>query len=364
VHGPPGATYPELAAVARLVASRMGEISFLTEIDTSLEEGRERLEVLVDRPKAALHGIALEAVAETVRLTFSNAIIGGLRRAHGREPTLIRFHVPDRVRADESVLRTLRVGSISGASVPLGELVRFERTPVEQPVQRKNRQRVVYVTAESSGTPPAEAVLRIHDDLSRDLPEGLRLEWRGDGEWKVTMDSLSDLGRAFAFSLAAIYVLLVAQTGSLALPGVIMLAIPLTMIGVFPGFWLLNALFAGEIAGIVDPVFFSGPALMGLIALAGIVVRNSIILIDFIDVLRARGFELHDAIIEATVTRLRPILLTAGAALLGAWIIVLDPIFSGLAWAIVFGLVSSTALTLAVVPISYARLATRTSRSP
>jgi multidrug efflux pump subunit AcrB len=262
------------------------------------------------------------------------------------------------------VLRTLLVAGPSGAAVPLGELVRFERAPVEQPIQRKNRERVVYVTAESLGIPPAEAVVRIDGPVSRDLEPGFRLDWQGDGEWKITMDSVRDLGRAFAFSLAAIYVLLVAQTGSLGLPLVIMLAIPLTMIGVFPGFFVLNALLSEEVRGIVDPVFFSGPALMGLIALAGIVVRNSIILIDFIDVLRARGFELHDAIIEATVTRLRPILLTAGAALLGAWIIVLDPIFSGLAWAIVFGLVSSTALTLAVVPISYARLATRTSRSP
>jgi multidrug efflux pump subunit AcrB len=132
-----------------------------------------------------------------------------------------------------------------------------------------------------------------------------------------------------------------------------MLAIPLTLIGVFPGFFLLNVLFASDVGNFPNPIFFTAPGMIGLIALAGIVVRNSIILIDFIEVLRRSGRRLEDAIVEAGATRLRPILLTAGAAMFGAWVIVLDPIFSGLAWAFIFGIFASTAFTLVVVPLVY-----------
>jgi len=152
-----------------------------------------------------------------------------------------------------------------------------------------------------------------------------------------------------------IYVLLVAQTGSLGVPLVIMVAIPLTVIGIMPGFWLLNRFFTTPVAGYATPVFFTATSMIGMIALAGIVLRNSIILIDFIEQIRSRGdrVTLMDAIIEAGATRFRPILLTAGAAMFGSVVITLDPIFSGLAWSFIFGIFASTAFSLIVVPLIY-----------
>jgi multidrug efflux pump subunit AcrB len=180
------------------------------------------------------------------------------------------------------------------------------------------------------------------------------------------VDVFRDLGVAFAAALALIYVLLVAQTGSLGLPLVIMVAIPLTIIGILPGFWLLNALFTAPVAGYATPVFFTATGMIGMIALAGIVVRNSIILIDFIEHIRRRGdgTPLLEAVIEAGATRFRPILLTAGAAMFGSVVITLDPIFSGLAWSFIFGIFASTAFSLIVVPLLYYRIYRRKADLP
>ena len=175
----------------------------------------------------------------------------------------------------------------------------------------------------------------------------------GEGEWNITLDVFRDLGLAFAAALVAIYILLVHETGSFILPTIIMLAIPLTVIGIMPGFWLLNQIGVREAGGYADPVFFTATAMIGMIALAGIVTRDAIILVDFIHHALARGRSLFDAIMESRVVRLRPILLTAAAAMLGAWPITLDPIFSGLAWALIFGLFASTLFTLFVIPVSY-----------
>ncbi len=150
-----------------------------------------------------------------------------------------------------------------------------------------------------------------------------------------------------------IYVILVAQTNSFVVPLVVMLAIPLTVLGVMPGFWLLNRMSGQTVGGFADPVFFTATAMIGMIALAGIVTRDSIILVDFIHQSVARGRSLFDAIMESRVVRLRPILLTASAAMLSSIPITLDPIFSGLAWSLIFGLVASTIFTLFVIPVTY-----------
>jgi multidrug efflux pump subunit AcrB len=241
-----------------------------------------------------------------------------------------------------------------GHSVQLGELGAFEEDVVDQTIIHKNMERVVFVTAEMAGRGPAYAVLSQQADLKNEpLPEGIRVSWTGEGEWKITVDVFRDLGIAFGAALLAIYVLLVYETGSYLLPIVIMLSIPLTLIGIMPGFWLLNLLTGQTVGGYADPVFFTATAMIGMIALGGIVQRNAIILIDFIRSTAARGTPLKDAIIEAGAVRLRPIFLTAGTTLLGAWPITFDPIFSGLAWAIIFGLFVSTAFTLLVVPVAY-----------
>jgi len=235
--------------------------------------------------------------------------------------------------------------------------------------------------AEAAGRPPAEIVLDV--DADRDaapgvlvplaersmlkngggdawsLPAGCSVTWRGEGEWKITLDAFRDLGIAFLAACLGIYVLLVHETKSYVMPLVLMLSIPFTILGILPGFWLLNALLDQPIAGVADPVFFTATAMIGMIALSGIAVRNSIILIDFVEHSRKRGVALADAIVMSGAVRLRPIVLTGGAAILASIPITLDPIFSGLAWALIFGLVVSSAFTLVLVPVVYAGIVGR-----
>jgi multidrug efflux pump subunit AcrB len=188
---------------------------------------------------------------------------------------------------------------------------------------------------------------------NRSIPPGFALVWSGEGEWKITVDVFRDLGIAFAAACLGIYILLVYETSSYSIPVVLMISIPLTVIGIMPGFWLLNLLWDKPIAGIANPVFFTATAMIGMIALSGIAVRNAILLIDFIHAALARGLPLRQAILESGAVRFRPIFLTAAAAMLAAWPITLDPIFSGLAWALIFGLFVSTAFTLLLIPVIY-----------
>ena len=186
------------------------------------------------------------------------------------------------------------------------------------------------------------------------MPPGFsRSTWSGEGEWKITLDVFRDLGIAFGAALLGIFIILMFETRSRALPLIIMLAIPLTMIGIMPGFWLLNVLVDRPVGGHPTPVFFTATAMIGMIALAGIVVRNSVVLIDFIHHGKDQGLALREAVIQSVAIRTRPIVLTAGTALLGNWVITLDPIFSGLAWAIIFGIFTSTVFSLLVVPVVY-----------
>ena len=189
--------------------------------------------------------------------------------------------------------------------------------------------------------------------LAWGLPAGFTVDFAGEGEWKITLDVFRDLGLAFGAAMIAIYILLVAQMGSFTIPVVVMLAIPLTVLGVMPGFWLLNEVNAQQVGGFLDPVYFTATGMIGMIALSGIVTRDSIILVDFIHLSLGRGRSLFDAIMESRVVRLRPILLTAAAAMLGAVPIIIDPIFSGLAWSLIFGLFASTLFTLFVIPVVY-----------
>jgi multidrug efflux pump subunit AcrB len=208
----------------------------------------------------------------------------------------------------------------------------------------------------STGTPrPLEGrtFLANGSDLPWGLPEGIKLDFAGEGEWKITLDVFRDLGLAFGAALVAIYILLVAQTGSFVIPLVVMLAIPLTVLGIMPGFWLLNTIAGQQVGGYADPIFFTATGMIGMIALAGIVTRDAIILVDFIHLSLKRGRSLFDAIMESRVVRLRPILLTAATAMLSAVPIAIDPIFSGLAWALIFGLLASTLFTLFVIPVAY-----------
>jgi multidrug efflux pump subunit AcrB len=210
------------------------------------------------------------------------------------------------------------------------------------------------VTGEVAGTSPVNAILDLRETMQKQpLPRGYSVDWAGEGEWNITLDVFRDLGIAFLGALVLIYILLVQQTESFVVPLVIMVSIPLTLIGILPGFALLNVIAAGHVAGYTDSIFFTATGMIGMIALAGIVVRNSIILIDFVHMRTRAGYDLKEAIIESGAVRLTPIVLTAGAAIFGSWVITLDPVFSGLAWSFIFGIFASTVFTLMVVPIVY-----------
>ncbi len=356
VYGPPEAPYAALVAQAKEIRARMERTAGVVDVDDFAEADHEKVFVTLDREKAALTGVNVADAAETLRIALGGAAAGTLQAPGERTPLELRLRLPREARSSTGDLLALRVRSRSGAQVPLGEIAVAREAAGERTLYRKNLARMAVVTAETAGRSPVEAVLDLKAGLKeRPLPAGYRVELAGEGEWKITVEVFRDLGLAFAAALAMIYVLLVAQTGSLGVPLVIMVAIPLTIIGIMPGFWLLNALFAPPVGPYANPVFFTATGMIGMIALAGIVVRNSIILIDFVEQLRSKhpGRPLADAIVEAGATRLRPILLTAGAAMFGSVVITLDPIFSGLAWSFIFGIFASTAFTLVVVPVIY-----------
>ena len=295
------------------------------------------------------------------------------------------LRVPRELRSSIDDLSGLYLVGSGGQTVRLETLGRFIERSEFQTIYHKNLRRVAYVYAEVGGRPPADAIIDIELDqtnvaslanvdaaainsprppsqrtwlspgggIAWALPPGFEVEWAGEGEWKITLDVFRDLGLAFGAALIGIFVLLMFQTRSQMLPIVIMLAIPLTMIGIMPGFWLLNLLVDRPVGGYPNPVFFTATAMIGMIALSGIVIRNSVVLIDFIHHCQEDGCSLREAIVRSVALRTRPIMLTATTTLLANWVITLDPIFSGLAWAIIFGLFSSTFFTIVVIPLVY-----------
>jgi multidrug efflux pump subunit AcrB len=398
VYGTPHHSYADLVGAAKVLRARFEKEPGVVDVDDSVEAPQEKLVFVTDKEKAALHGVTVDDVAQTLKASLSGWDAATVRVPQERNPLQIRLRVPRSVRSAPADLARIQVMG-SGGLVPLSELGRWDGARVDATIYHKNLERVVYVLADTAGRAPAEAILDIGADqsagenrkgglyggrgvvaaalrrpaarraaprplagrtflkngsgLSWTLPPGIRVDFAGEGEWKITRDIFRDLGLGFLGAMIAIYILLVAQTKSFALPVVVMLAIPLTAIGVMPGFYLLNVITAGRVGAYADPVFFTATGMIGMIALAGIVTRDSIILVDFIQLSVKRGRSLFDAVLESRVVRLRPILLTAGAAMLSALPITIDPIFSGLAWSLIFGLLSSTVFTLFVVPVTY-----------
>jgi multidrug efflux pump subunit AcrB len=396
IYGEPGVPYQRLRQAARVLEARLAREPLISDIDSTLEAARERVVYTVDQEKAALSGVSREDVAQTLRLALSGLDAGQLHLPAEVNPLPIRLRLPRELRSGDEFLSALTVkgrpgivkrreaGGLREAPVPLvplGELARAERLPAEQSIYHKNLRPVVYVYAEPVGRPPAEAIVDISADqqpagsepaagsepiplASRSylangggdpwaLPAGTHVVWNGEGEWQITLDVFRDLGLAFAAALVGIYFLLVFQTGSYAMPWILMISIPLTLIGILPGFWLLGLFSGGPVSGYPNPTFFTATAMIGMIALAGIAVRNAILLIEFVHEALRRGVALRNSLLQSGAIRIRPIFLTAGTAMLAAVPITLDPIFSGLAWALIFGLFVSTAFTLLVVPVTY-----------
>ena len=387
--------YQQQQAAAANLMARLTREAHVVEIDSSVEAPAPRLRFVTDKQKAALSGVATEDI--NMALTIANAGYVATYLQEAREavplPIDIRLPPPQRlsindlarlqVKGRANVIKTTSATGIDSAPQPLvalGELGEFVTDNIDHAIHHKDLKPVVYVTAELSGRTPAEVIADISADLVASdqplpdnkvkawqqrnflvngagdywqLPEHIHMSWRGEGEWKITVDVFRDMGIAFAFALAAIFMVLRVQTQSAVLSLIIMSAIPLTIIGIMPGFWLLNQIGEREIAGAPEPVLFTATAMIGMIALAGIVVRNSLILVEFITQARDRGATIIDALLLAGSVRMRPVLLTAGTTLLGNLIITLDPVFSGLALAIIFGILASTLFTLVVVPVVY-----------
>ena len=354
IYGQPHHRYDELISASRTVEKAMAQTKGVVDIDDMVEENQQEMFFRVDRDKAGMNGISTEDVVQTLQIALGGMPAGVIHAAAERNELPILLRLPREARSDAARLSTISVKGRTGQSVQLGELGHFEKKVRDKTIFHKNMERVVYVTGEMAGRGPAYAVLDLTSHFKRDpLPAGIRIHWRGEGEWKITVDVFRDLGIAFSAALVGIYVLLVYETASFVMPLLIMLSIPLTLIGIMPGFWLLNLFTSRPVGGFDNPVFFTATAMIGMIALAGIVVRNGIILIDFIQKSVAAGTPINEAIVESGAVRFRPIFLTAGAAMLGAWPITLDPIFSGLAWSLIFGLFISTAFTLLVIPVVY-----------
>jgi multidrug efflux pump subunit AcrB len=404
VVGAPDTPYARLRRAARVLEQRLAAEPLVSDIDSTVEADSERLVFVTDQEKAALSGVATQDVVNTVDLALHGLDATQLHEREEVNPLPIRLRLS---RADRSgtealeslvvkgrpgIVKTREAGGTRDAPIPLvrlGEVGHFERTWIDKAIYHKDLRRVVYVYAEPVGRAPAEVIADVAADLRPagagpaaavpragagdpkprplwrrtylsngggipwQLPAGTSVIWNGEGEWKITLDVFRDLGIAFGVALLGIYMLLVWQTGSYAMPLVLMISIPLTLIGILPGFWLLNALSGGRVGGFPDPTFFTATAMIGMIALAGIAVRNAILLIEFVHVALAEGRPLRESLLRAGAVRTRAILLTAGGAMLAAVPITLDPIFSGLAWALIFGLFVSTAFTLVVIPVVY-----------
>ncbi|MBI4517634.1 MAG: efflux RND transporter permease subunit [Deltaproteobacteria bacterium] len=356
VYGPLSASNDDLVAVSKRVRHALEQIDGVVDVDDYAEAEHSKMHYRLDRDKAALTGVSVETAARTLQIALAGSPVGRVHVPEERLPLALALRVPRAQRSAAADLLALQVQSSAGALVALGEIGSVAEESGERTIYHKNLRPVAFVIAEMAGRSPVEAVFDLQRWQSQHpLPAGYSLDLAGEGEWKITVDVFRDLGLAFGAALLMIYVLLVAQTQSLLIPVVIMIAIPLTVIGIMPGFWVLNLLFTEPVGAYATPVFFTATGMIGMIALAGIVVRNSIILIDFIEHIRSRGDgrSLAEAVIEAGATRLRPIVLTAGAAMSGSVVITLDPIFSGLAWSFIFGIFASTAFSLVVVPLVY-----------
>lgn len=375
---------------AETLMARLRREPFVVEVDSTIQAPQQRLRFVTDKQKAALSGVSTDDINNTLLMANRGYRAGFLQLPRESVPLPIEMRLAPWERVTINDFKRLQVkgrpGIVQESSaqgldtapqplVAIGELGHFEYGTVDQPIYRKDLRPVVYVTAEVSGRTPAEVVADISADLGSQETDGkdwrmrsfidsgggdpwhiaddISISWTGEGEWKITIDVFRDMGLAFVFALMAIFVVLRIQTSSTTLSLIIMSAIPLTIIGIFPGFWVLNMIGEREIAGAPEPILFTATAMIGMIALAGIVIRNSLILIEFINQARARGLALKEALVQAGSVRMRPVLLTAGTTLLGNLIITLDPVFSGLALAIMFGIVASTLFTLIVVPVVY-----------
>ncbi|MEJ1462137.1 MAG: efflux RND transporter permease subunit [Candidatus Sedimenticola sp. (ex Thyasira tokunagai)] len=347
-----GLDYAGQIKVAKEVRDTYENTPDIIDVDDSVEYPSEKILLKVDRTKAARLGIPQSSVTQALATVLDGEDMSYLHSDNLKYAVPIRVEFSEADKADLEQVLSLRLKSQSGNLVPLSEIIEREDSRRRHSIQHKDLLPVVYVTGDMAGVTdsPLYGLFSISDKLEAqgevdqwfisqpDNPYEYSLKW--DGEWQVTYETFRDMGIAYSVGLILIYLLVVAQFRSYLVPLVIMAPIPLTIIGILPGHALLDKQ-------------FTATSMIGMIALAGIIVRNSILLVDFINQQVREGDDLKAAVIRSAVVRAKPIVLTALAAMAGAFFILDDPIFSGLAVALIFGLLVSTALTLIVIPVVY-----------
>ena len=352
-----GPDYAEQIKVAKQVKTILETTPDIVDIDWMVEDAQTEYRLEVDKEKAMLNGIAPQQIVGNLTYLLREMPVSNLYDERSNNPVGIVLSLDDRDKTSLQDIQNLKIKGSQGNVVPVSDLVKVKESTLQNTIYRKDQKRVVYVTADMAGDleSPVYAILGMEEKLKQmSLPKGyavnelymeqpsdesnFTVKW--DGEWQITLEVFRDLGVAFLVVILVIYMLIVGWFQNFKTPIVMMLAIPLSLVGIVLGHWLLGA-------------FFTATSFIGMIALAGVMVRNSVLLIDFIEIRLNDGIELKQAIIEAGAVRTTPILLTTGAVVIGASIILFDPIFQGLAISLVAGAIVSTILTLIVVPLIY-----------
>jgi multidrug efflux pump subunit AcrB len=354
VYGP---NYEDQIKVAQQVKDILHNTDGIVDIDWTVEANQTEYKLEVDKEKAMLNGIAPQQIVGNLTYLLKEYPISNLYAENSNDNVGIVLSLDDQDKTSLQDIQNLKIKGSQGNMIPVSDLVKVVPGTLQKTIYRKDQKRVVYVTADMAGAleSPVYAILGMTEKLDKmKIPKGYKVnelymdqptdesdftvKW--DGEWQITLEVFRDLGVAFLVAIVIIYMLIVGWFQNFKTPMVMMLAIPLSLIGIVFGHWLLGA-------------YFTATSFIGMIALAGVMVRNSVLLIDFIEIRLNDGVPLKQAIIEAGAVRTSPILLTTGAVVIGASIILFDPLFQGLAISLVFGAIVSTILTLIVVPLIY-----------
>ena len=326
-------------------------------MDWMVEADQKEHRLVIDKEKALLNGIAPQQIVAAMGMSLSDRPVGKIYNERSNQDVDINLKFEERDKANIEDVLQFKVLSQNGNAFTIGDFVNTQEEVIQKNIMRKNQRRVVYVTADMAGKleSPVYALLTLSDQLDEiEMPAGYELleEWnqqpdnsseytvKWDGEWQITFEVFRDLGAAFAVVIIIIYVLLVGWFQSFRSPVVMLIAIPLSLVGIILGHWAFGA-------------YFTATSMIGLIALAGIMVRNSVLLVDFINLRLDEGINLRQAVVEAGAVRTTPILLTAGTVVIGAMVMLFDPIFQGLAISMLGGTIFSTFLTLLAVPLIY-----------
>ncbi len=343
--------------IAKQVKGIFAETTDVVDIDWFVEDDQTEYKFKVLKEKAALQGLSTQQILQSIQITLGGSEVAQLYQEEEHEQVGILLRLNEEKRSGLEQLKKVNIMGSSGKTTALGDVIEITEDIQDKSIYRKNQKRVVYVTADIAGEleSPVYSILNMSEKLKDiNLPEGYTLSeefteqpfsqenysLKWDGEWQITYEVFRDLGTAFAVVLLVIYLLIIGWFQNYKVPFVMMIAIPLSLVGILVGHWLMGA-------------FFSATSMIGLIALAGIMVRNSILLIDFINLRLKEGIPLKKAVIEAGAVRTTPILLTAGTVVIGAVVILFDPIFQGLAISLMGGTIASTVLTLVIVPLIY-----------